>query len=323
MPQGTVIKCMAIYDEPFWRDDGLSGQATSDAGPVKVDLRQLAAGRLARRAARLPRGQRRAASSARLPPDRATSGGRSDCFARFFGPRGRRARAYVERTGPRRSGPAAATAATCPPAHGPTSAPALREPIGPLHWAGAERATVWNGYMDGAVGSGQETAARSWRGSENTFTSGVSGTPTVTEDSTKEQEEWRQARRQARGLHGHRRRGAGGAHGTVEGRGGRRRDAGVDLARSGQIQGVQPSGQGRHVRRRPGGVGRERVRLRRPDASRRRGQPGRPADRRGRGGIRHARSSRRGSPWRRSATRHGHSWRPAWSGTGRSPRGPA
>src|SRR3954451_6027836 len=36
MPMGAVVKCMAIYDEPFWRDDGLSGQATSDVGPAKV-----------------------------------------------------------------------------------------------------------------------------------------------------------------------------------------------------------------------------------------------------------------------------------------------
>jgi monoamine oxidase len=28
-----------------------------------------------------------------------------------------------------------------------------------LHWAGAETATTWNGYMDGAVRSG-ETAAQ-------------------------------------------------------------------------------------------------------------------------------------------------------------------
>ena len=37
--------------------------------------------------------------------------------------------------------------------------PALRAPIGPLHWAGAETATVWSGYMDGAVQSGQRAAA--------------------------------------------------------------------------------------------------------------------------------------------------------------------
>ena len=36
MPQGTVIKTMAIYERPFWREEGLSGQATSDAGPARV-----------------------------------------------------------------------------------------------------------------------------------------------------------------------------------------------------------------------------------------------------------------------------------------------
>jgi monoamine oxidase len=36
MPQGTVIKTMAIYERPFWRQEGLSGQATSDTGPARV-----------------------------------------------------------------------------------------------------------------------------------------------------------------------------------------------------------------------------------------------------------------------------------------------
>jgi monoamine oxidase len=35
---------------------------------------------------------------------------------------------------------------------------ALRAPLGSLHWAGAETATVWNGYMDGAVSSGERAA---------------------------------------------------------------------------------------------------------------------------------------------------------------------
>jgi monoamine oxidase len=37
--------------------------------------------------------------------------------------------------------------------------PALREPIGRLHWAGTETSPVWNGYMDGAVRSGERAAA--------------------------------------------------------------------------------------------------------------------------------------------------------------------
>ena len=40
------------------------------------------------------------------------------------------------------------------------SAPAqCSGPIGSLHWAGAEYARVWNGYMDGAVRSGEAAAA--------------------------------------------------------------------------------------------------------------------------------------------------------------------
>ena len=36
--------------------------------------------------------------------------------------------------------------------------PAIRAPIGPIHWAGTETATVWNGYMDGAIQSGERAA---------------------------------------------------------------------------------------------------------------------------------------------------------------------
>jgi monoamine oxidase len=35
---------------------------------------------------------------------------------------------------------------------------ALREPVGPIHWAGTETATVWSGYMDGAIRSGEDAA---------------------------------------------------------------------------------------------------------------------------------------------------------------------
>ena len=34
----------------------------------------------------------------------------------------------------------------------------LRQPVGAIHWAGTETSTYWNGYMDGAVRSGQRAA---------------------------------------------------------------------------------------------------------------------------------------------------------------------
>ncbi|MGH2987290.1 MAG: flavin monoamine oxidase family protein, partial [Solirubrobacterales bacterium] len=36
MAQGSVVKCMAIYERPFWRERGLSGAVASVTGPVSV-----------------------------------------------------------------------------------------------------------------------------------------------------------------------------------------------------------------------------------------------------------------------------------------------
>ena len=157
MAQGSVVKCMAVYERPFWRERGLSGAVTCVTGPVSVGfdnsppdgspgvLLGFLEGRAARQAADLPAGRAppdrrrllRGASSAPRPPSRSTTS---------------------TAPGPPTSGRAAATAASCRRAPGPTTAPPLREPIGPIHWAGAETALVWNGYMDGAVGSGQDAA---------------------------------------------------------------------------------------------------------------------------------------------------------------------
>ena len=35
---------------------------------------------------------------------------------------------------------------------------ALRAPVGRIHWAGTETSEVFNGYMDGAVRSGERAA---------------------------------------------------------------------------------------------------------------------------------------------------------------------
>ena len=44
LPHGQVIKVMVAYDDPWWRTEGLSGQAASTVGPVSLDLRQLRPG---------------------------------------------------------------------------------------------------------------------------------------------------------------------------------------------------------------------------------------------------------------------------------------
>jgi monoamine oxidase len=157
MAQGTVAKCMAIYDEPFWRADGLTGQATSDAGPVRVTFDNsppdgrpgvmlgFLEGRHARRAGRMAAHDRR-----RMVVD---------CFARLFGPRAATPDGYVERLWAEEEWTRGCYGAAMPTGAWTEFGDAVRAPIGRLHWAGAETATVWSGYMDGAVRSGERAAA--------------------------------------------------------------------------------------------------------------------------------------------------------------------
>jgi len=157
MPNGSVIKCMAIYDAPFWRAAGLSGQATSDVGPVKVTfdnsppdgspgvLLGFLEGSAARALGRVPAAERRAAVVG--------------CFARFFGPAAARPADYVDKDWSAEQYTRGCYGAFLPPNTWTAHGPALRAPVGPLHWAGAETATRWTGYMDGAIRSGEDAAA--------------------------------------------------------------------------------------------------------------------------------------------------------------------
>jgi len=156
VPNGSVIKCMALYDEPFWREQGLSGQLTSDGGPVKVVfdnsppdgrpgvLLGFLEGNQARRLGRVSDEERREAVIG--------------CFARFFGPRAASPREYVDKNWAADEWTRGCYGAFFPPNTWLAFGDALRAAIGPIHWAGAETATRWMGYMDGAVSSGERAA---------------------------------------------------------------------------------------------------------------------------------------------------------------------
>jgi len=142
-PNGSVIKCMAVYDEPFWRSEGLSGQLTSDSGPVKVVfdnsppdgspgvLLGFLEGNQARALGRLDAGRRRSAVVG--------------CFVRFFGERAARPLEYIEKDWSADEWTRGCYGAFVPPNTWSVFGDALREPIGPIHWAGAETAIVWMG----------------------------------------------------------------------------------------------------------------------------------------------------------------------------------
>ncbi|HWC49458.1 MAG TPA: flavin monoamine oxidase family protein [Solirubrobacterales bacterium] len=157
MPQGSVIKTMAIYEEPFWRREGLSGQGMSDVGPARVTfdnsppdgspgvLLGFLEGRFARHWATRPAAERREAILAG--------------HARLFGPRAATPVDFIERIWAEEEWTRGCYGCLMTTGGWTEYGRALREPVGRLHWAGAETATVWNGYMDGAVQSGERAAA--------------------------------------------------------------------------------------------------------------------------------------------------------------------
>lgn len=157
MPQGTIIKCMAVYDEPFWHAQGLSGIGLSDGGSINAIFDNtphsgspgVLLGFLDGRAARIW-GQRTAEER------RAEV---THVFARLFGKRAAKPIDYIERAWAEEPWSRGCYSGAFGPSGWTDFGPVLRAPVGRIHWAGTETATVWNGYMDGAIRAGRRAAA--------------------------------------------------------------------------------------------------------------------------------------------------------------------
>ncbi|TDC03543.1 monooxygenase, partial [Streptomyces sp. 8K308] len=155
-PQGVLGKVYAVYDRPFWRAGGLSGQALVDVGPVSSTfdvtrdrygpgiLLGFVGGDHARAFFGLPPAERR----------RAALG----LFRALFGPRADRVVAYTDHCWGAEPFCGGGPTAAVPPGAWTRYGPWLASPVGPLHWAGAETVGRWGGFMDGAVRSGERAA---------------------------------------------------------------------------------------------------------------------------------------------------------------------
>ncbi|MDQ6822181.1 MAG: flavin monoamine oxidase family protein [Actinomycetota bacterium] len=157
VPQGSVIKYQAVYPTPFWRAKGLNGYTNSDRPPIRFTydnspptgkpgvLLGFVNGDDARRLGRLPKRARYAAALA--------------SFERLFGARAARPRMLIEHDWSREQWTRGCYAGFFPPGVWTDFGPALRQPVGPVHWAGTETSEIFTGYMDGAVRSGERAAA--------------------------------------------------------------------------------------------------------------------------------------------------------------------
>ena len=156
-PLGSVMKVIALYDKPFWRDKGYTGQVVSDTGPVQATFDNTP-----------PEGSpgalmgfveagicRKLNSVSRNELKRQVL----DNFAMYYGDEAKNAIGFIEKRWDEdiwhRGCP------VCVPGPGVLLdfGTAIRKPVGRIHWAGTETSTYWNGYMDGAVRSGERASA--------------------------------------------------------------------------------------------------------------------------------------------------------------------
>jgi monoamine oxidase len=146
-----AFKANVVYPKPFWRDDGLSGLALADRGPVAVTFDNSP-----------PDGSRGVIVAflepRRLPQEAAARRKAvvADLVA-LFGKAAAEPLDYFEMDWAAEKWTAGCVA-PLPPGLLTEFGPALREPVGRLHWAGTETSEVWCGYMDGAVRSGRRVA---------------------------------------------------------------------------------------------------------------------------------------------------------------------
>jgi len=156
MPQGTLMKFEAIYPTPFWRAKGLSGQVVSENGPIKVTFDTSPAdgslgimmGFIGGREARV--WENRSAA------DRRTAALQN--LANYFGSEALGPTDVVEFNWSAEPWNRGCPVAVLGPGTLVDFGTALRTPVGRIHWAGTETSTYWNGYMDGAVRSGERAA---------------------------------------------------------------------------------------------------------------------------------------------------------------------
>lgn len=149
-PLHPGIKVNVAYERPFWRKDGRNGQLIAPGGTVPITFDNTPPAGTPGVLLAFPSADGRSAAERKQAV--------LESLVLAFGPAAGEPVDYVET-----DWGAQPTIAGCvsplPPGFFLTVCAALGRSIGRLHFAGTETSPIWNGYMDGAVRSGERAAA--------------------------------------------------------------------------------------------------------------------------------------------------------------------
>ncbi|PHH78817.1 hypothetical protein CDD80_6188 [Ophiocordyceps camponoti-rufipedis] len=153
MPMSTIAKMVAIYPKPFWREDGLNGQALSDEGVTRATfdnspddasygaLMGFIGGDEDRRIDQMDESEVRRLISKDL--------------VRYFGAQAANMTGFLLQRWDLEPYSRGGPVAYAPPGVLSEYGSALRQSVGDVHFAGTESSDYWVGYMDGALRSGE------------------------------------------------------------------------------------------------------------------------------------------------------------------------
>lgn len=152
---GSGIRAMVVFDEPFWIKDGLNGEGVAIDHPVSetIDTSQPGkAGVLSLYSFGPP-----AVELAQLTAEERKKIF-MDALVHRFGPKGASPLHYIEFDWSEEPWTRGAMVAHYAPGVMTNFGHVIREPAGRIHWATTETSTKWNGFIEGAILSGERAA---------------------------------------------------------------------------------------------------------------------------------------------------------------------
>ncbi len=156
MPMGAVIKCFVAYETPFWREQGLCGQATLCSAQYGTFFDTTAPGNNHGVLSGFFDGEPAMRWADRTPEERRAQVISDVALA--FGDAAKSPIDYREQVWPKEPWSIGGYTSVATPGTMTVFGPALTAPVGRIHWAGTETSDIWSGYVDGALRSGDRVA---------------------------------------------------------------------------------------------------------------------------------------------------------------------
>ncbi|MEM7436450.1 MAG: flavin monoamine oxidase family protein [Myxococcota bacterium] len=156
LAMGSVCKCIVGYPRPFWRERGISGEGISNGRWARLFFDATSPGSDGGALVAFVFSDAAKEFGEKPEPERKQL--IVEDLRRLYGPDAAEPTWYVDKNWSLEAFSGGCYAALFARGQLTELGPALRAPIGQLHFAGTETATRWVGYMDGALQAGERAA---------------------------------------------------------------------------------------------------------------------------------------------------------------------